>query len=173
MSSIDQCRSVTFAAIAGVIPLRLLCCFTKLYDVHRLVMEASAGRAGINKQLGDDDDAHVRDAGDRPHGRSLAEHREDLGALGNRSLFMAPLCELIWNSLLWVLRRQRHLHRPHVRAFASRSIFQRLELFDLNKDNIFGFRVSCIIFILSLVVRFNSQARIHIWLNFDYIVLLS
>jgi hypothetical protein len=62
----------------------------RLHVAHSLIMEASASRSCVNKQLGDRVDAHVRNARDRPHGRSLAEHREDLGAFGNGELVHAP-----------------------------------------------------------------------------------
>ena len=36
-------------------------------------------------------DRHVREARDGAHRSAFAEHREDLGALGNRSLFMPDM----------------------------------------------------------------------------------
>ena len=61
----------------------------RLHPPDVLVVEGSAELASVLEQLRDRVDAHVRNAGDRPHGRSLAEHVEDLGALGDRQLVHA------------------------------------------------------------------------------------
>ena len=47
-------------------------------------------------------DRHVRNAGDRPHRRALAEHREDLDALGEGQLVHELLC--LSSSIIYHLR---------------------------------------------------------------------
>ena len=56
---------------------------------HSFVVERRARAASVDQQLDDRVDAHVGHAGDRPHGRSLAEHEEDLDALGHGQLVHA------------------------------------------------------------------------------------
>jgi hypothetical protein len=53
-------------------------------------MEGGADQTGIDQQFAHRVDAHVLDASDCPHGRILAEHREDFGALGEGQLEHAP-----------------------------------------------------------------------------------
>ena len=55
---------------------------------HLGVMVAGAEAAGVHKQLAHVIDADVRESRDGPHRSAFAEHREDLGALSNVSLFM-------------------------------------------------------------------------------------
>lgn len=61
-----------------------------LHAADLLIVEAGAEFAGINQQLRDRVDARVSQSRDRPHGRSLAQQVEDLGALGVRKLVHAP-----------------------------------------------------------------------------------
>ncbi len=56
----------------------------------QLVMEGQAGLASVHKQLGHSVDRDIRHTADRAHGRTLAEHREDLDALGEGQLVHAP-----------------------------------------------------------------------------------
>ena len=53
-------------------------------------MQRQAGLASVH-QAGHGVDGHVRHAADRPHGRALAEHREDLDALGEGQLVHAAI----------------------------------------------------------------------------------
>ena len=50
------------------------------------LMVGDASLAGFLKELGHGVDGHVRDPADRPHRAALAEHREDLCALGEGEL---------------------------------------------------------------------------------------
>ncbi len=62
-----------------------------------------SGLASFNEKLGDRVDRHVRDTADRPHGRSLAQHGEDLGALGEMIAWAADALEAegIATSIEW------------------------------------------------------------------------
>jgi hypothetical protein len=53
---------------------------------HGLIVERRAGFPSLGKQLGDRVDAHVRKARGRAHRSPLAQHGEDLSALGDREL---------------------------------------------------------------------------------------
>ena len=53
-------------------------------------MERRAGISGVHKQLGNGIDRYIGHAGDRPHGRTLAKHREDLDAGFKGQLVHAP-----------------------------------------------------------------------------------
>jgi hypothetical protein len=65
------------------------------------VVEGCTGMAAINQELRDRVDGHVADAGNRPHGRALAEHLEDLGALSMGSLFMPMIMLVQFFSFHW------------------------------------------------------------------------
>ena len=52
-------------------------------------MQDQASLASFNQQLGNRVDRHVRNAADRAHGRSFAQHGEDLDALGEGQLVHA------------------------------------------------------------------------------------
>lgn len=56
---------------------------------HSAVVMLSTRQPGIHKQPQHRVDAHVHDARDRPHGRTFAQHCEDLGALGDGELVYA------------------------------------------------------------------------------------
>jgi hypothetical protein len=53
-------------------------------------MEGRARLARIDQELHDGPDRDIGHTGGRPDGRSLAEHGEDLDALGERELVHAP-----------------------------------------------------------------------------------
>jgi hypothetical protein len=57
-----------------------------LYAPHMLVMEDCANLASFFEELRYGVDRHIAYARDRPHGRTFAEHCEDLDARGDREL---------------------------------------------------------------------------------------
>ena len=56
----------------------------------RLIMECDSSLARACQQLRDSVDQHIRNAGDRPHGRTFYQHGEDQGAFGVGELVHAP-----------------------------------------------------------------------------------
>ena len=60
------------------------------HAAHLLVVEGGTRLAGVDQQLGDGVDRHVGSAGYGAHRRALAEHLEDLDALGGCELVHAP-----------------------------------------------------------------------------------
>ena len=63
----------------------------RLHTSHSFIMQGQTSFASFNQQLGNGVDRHVRNAADRTHGRTFAQHGEDLDTLGEGSLFMLIL----------------------------------------------------------------------------------
>src|SRR5205807_1780460 len=60
----------------------------------RAVLVLRGALSNVHQQLGHSVDAHIRQPGRGPHGHSLAEHSEDLGAFGGGKLVHDGHCSL-------------------------------------------------------------------------------
>jgi hypothetical protein len=64
-----------------------------LHVANCAIVELDARYPRVTEEFGDRVEADIGNAGDRPHGRSLTKHTEDLGAFADGQLVYAPSIE--------------------------------------------------------------------------------